>query len=62
MTHSIRSQALDIHLLGLSLQGSFVGNDGLHDLRVEEDDDDHGKGIVQDEGIQDIALVVPVLS
>ena len=39
-----------------------MANDGLHDLRVEEDDGDHGHDVVADERVQDEALVVPVVS
>ncbi len=31
-------------------------------LRVEVDNNEHGQGVVVDEGVQDVALVVPVLS
>ena len=35
-------------------------HDGLDDLRVEEDDGQHGEDVVADERVQDEALVVPV--
>jgi hypothetical protein len=31
-------------------------------LRVKVHDDEHGQGVVVNEGVQDVALVVPVLS
>ena len=36
-------------------------DDSLDDLRVEEDDRRHGHDVVADEGVQDEALVVPVV-
>ena len=59
--HRVRSEAFDIHFLSLGLKGSLMGDNSLKDLRVEEDDNDHWQGIVHDEGIQDVALVIPIL-
>ena len=61
-TYNVRSEAFNVHLFGLGLEGQLVWDDGLDDLGVEEDDDEHGEGVVVDEGVQDVALVVPVLS
>jgi hypothetical protein len=60
-SYNIRSETFDIHLFGLGLEGRLVRDDGLDNLRVEEDDDDHGQGVIVDERVQDVALVVPVL-
>ena len=39
-----------------------MGDNRLDNLGVEVDNDGHWHGIVQDESIQNVALVVPVLS
>ena len=61
-TYSVRSEAFDIHFLGLCLEGCLMGDNRLDNLGVEVDNDGHWHGIVQDESIQNVALVVPVLS
>ena len=38
-----------------------MGDNCLNYLRVEEDNDEHWNGVVQNEGVQDVALVVPVI-
>ena len=48
-TYLVRSQRLNVHLLGLSLERFFVGPHRLHDGAVVEEDQDHWQEVVKED-------------
>ncbi len=61
-TYNIGPQAFNVHLFCLLLEGLLVGHYSLYNLWVEVDDGEHGEDVVEDKGIENEALVVPVLT
>ena len=61
-TYLVRSQRLNVHLLGLSLQRFFVGPHRLHDGAVVEEDQDHWQEVVKEDNKENVAPVVQILA
>ena len=55
-------QRVNVHLLRLGFHGCFVGHHRLDNLDVEEDDGEHGDGVVEGKGVVHEGLLVPILS